>query len=54
VANGFPLLSIIANVMQEKITLYLPRATGSRTSSFYLSFSNTKYQFIVIAKSSGK
>ena len=31
-------LSIIANVMQEKITLYLPRATGSRSSSLYLSF----------------
>ena len=23
---------------QEKITLYLPRATGSRSSSLYLSF----------------
>ena len=31
-------LSIMANVMQEKITLYLPYATGSRSSSLYLSF----------------
>ena len=30
-------LSIIANVMQEKITLCLPRATGFRSSSVYLS-----------------
>ena len=28
---------------QEKTTLYLPRATGSRSSSLYLSFSNTNY-----------
>jgi hypothetical protein len=33
-------LSIMANVMQEKITLYLPYATGSRSSSLYLSFWN--------------
>jgi hypothetical protein len=25
---------------QEKITLFLPRATGSRSSSLYLSFEN--------------
>ena len=31
-------LSIMANVMQEKITLSLPYATGSRSSSLYLSF----------------
>ena len=31
-------LSIIANVMQEKITVYLPRATDSRSSSLYMSF----------------
>jgi hypothetical protein len=30
---------------QEKINLYLPRATGSRSSSLYMSFWNTNYQY---------
>ena len=30
---------------QEKITLFLPHATGSRYSSLYLSFWNTNYQY---------
>jgi hypothetical protein len=38
-------LSIMANFMQEKITLSLPYATGSRPSSLYLSFWNTNYQY---------
>ena len=38
-------LSIIAKVIQEKITLYLHRATVSRSSSLYLSFWNTNYQY---------
>ena len=37
---------------QEKITLFIPRATGSRSSSLYLSFWNTnyKYKFIDLRK----
>jgi hypothetical protein len=49
VASSFSCHSVIFFLIsifyQEKITLYIPRATGSRSFSLYLSFWNTNYQY---------